>query len=255
MRGVRPVPARQPGAKVLSPRATAVAKRSATWVAVAPRPGQSPRVLGGCARGCQLRLGAAPAGLRGAPGWLVFLPPFPHPYSTHLSEAGRVSEAGSGQSPRCRPERGQGQSALCTSAPSLLGNWQSPERICCRWGTGAWGQEDCVPSRMASVPVPPPLWNPCACPIRKTRKGNLYVTSMREEHRVGEDHGIEKHSQKIIFHLNFLSLTKFPGLVPKGGVKTERTARHGQCNLRHKQTSLFTVPQAKLLALLPPTPI
>lgn len=58
------------------------------------------------------------ARLRGAPRCLVFLPPFPHPYSTHLSEAGRVSEADSCQSPRCCPQRGQGQSALSMLALS-----------------------------------------------------------------------------------------------------------------------------------------
>lgn len=108
-----------------------------------------------------------------------------------------------------------------------------------------WPQYPCLHLSGTRVPAP----------SGKREKVIRMSPGMREEHRVGEDHAIEKHSQKIIFHLNFLSLTKLPGLVPKGGVKTERTARRGQCNLRHKQTSLFTVPQAKLLALLPPPPI
>lgn len=172
------------------------------------------------------------------------------------SQRGRSGQRGwQRPEPPLPPRERPGPVSTFHVGPELVGELAVTRADLLPVGTGAWGQQDCVPSRMASVPVPPPLWNPCACPIRKTRKGNLYVTSMREEHRVGEDHGIEKHSQKIIFHLNFLSLTKLPGLVPKGGVKTERTARRDQCNLRHKQTSLFTVLQAKLLALLPPTPI
>lgn len=159
------------------------AQPGSLWLRARGHPGG----FSGAVPGLPAAVGRGSSALRGAPGWLVFLPPSPRPYSAHLSEAGRVSEAGSCQSPRRRAERGQGQSALSMVALSLLGNWQSPARTCCRSGTGAWGQENCVPSCVASTSLDP------VRPTSKMSKGNMHVPSSVGS-RVGEEHGIKKQS-------------------------------------------------------------